>query len=159
MLVKRLDAVVTDKPRKEKCEGTDENKKNTGQNQENYVELQDVKKIKVLNTTCLENGLDNQMLTSNKLVGSKPDVVLREIVYSGVIVKRHLVKKEQLTGEVGYVMTVARTLLKAPFANVEVSTPYFNGIVTALCLKDPLYELIIENISVAKASEDPDGTW
>ena len=56
-------------------------------------------------------------------------------------------------------MTVARTLLKAPFANVEISTPYYSGTVEALCLKDPLYQLIIGNIPEARAPDDPDETW
>ena len=56
-------------------------------------------------------------------------------------------------------MTVARTLLKAPFANVEISTPYYNGTVKALCLRDPLYQLIIGNILETRAPDDPDETW
>ena len=56
-------------------------------------------------------------------------------------------------------MTVARTLLKAPFANVEISTPYYNGTVEALCLRDPLYKLIIGNIPGARVPDDPDKTW
>ena len=56
-------------------------------------------------------------------------------------------KKRVVTGMLRYVMMVARAFLKAPFANVEVSTPYFSGTVEALCLQDPLYELIIGNIS------------
>ena len=56
-------------------------------------------------------------------------------------------------------MTVARTLLKAPFPNVEISTPYYNGTVEALCLSDPLYQLIIGNIPEARAHDNPNETW
>ena len=56
-------------------------------------------------------------------------------------------------------MTVARTLLKAPFANVEVSTLYYSGTMEDLCLKDPLYELIIGNIARSRDSDDLDETW
>ena len=73
--------------------------------------------------------------------------------------KRNLVKEEQLTGKVGYVMTVARTLLRAPFAEIEVDTPYFSGKVEVLCLKDPLYDLIIGNIPGARAPDDPEKDW
>ena len=51
------------------------------------------------------------------------------------------------------------TLLKAPFANVEISTPNYSGTVEALCLRDPLYQLIIGNILGARAPDDPDETW
>ena len=78
------------------------------------------------------------MSTLYKLVGNEPVVVLRDTGCSGVIVKKDLVKEEQLTGKVGYVMTVACTLLKTHFSNVQVSTLYFSGTVKALCLNNPL---------------------
>ena len=103
--------------------------------------------------------LSNQMPTSIGMVGNKSVTVLRDTGCSGVIVKRELVAEEQLTSKVGYIMTVARTLLKAPFANVEISTPYYSGTVEALYLRDPLYQLIIGNIPGARAPDDPDETW
>ena len=98
------------------------------------------------------------MPTSIGMVGNKLVTVLRDTGCSGVIVKRELVAEEQLTGKVGYIMTVARTLLKDPFANVEINTPYFSGTVEALCLRDPLHQLIIDNIPGARAPDDPDET-
>ena len=74
----------------------------------------------------------------NELVENEPVVVLRDTDCSGVIVKRDLVKEEQLTAQIGYVMLITCTLLKTPFANVKVSMPYFSRIVKALCLKDLL---------------------
>ena len=56
-------------------------------------------------------------------------------------------------------MTVAHTLLKATFANVKVSMPYFTGSVEALCLKDPFYEQIIGRISQVRAPDNSDETW
>ena len=70
--------------------------------------------------------------------------------------KKDLVKEKQLTGKVNYVMTVACTSLKAHFSNVQVSTLYFSGTVKVLCLKNPLQKLIMENISGARAPDDPD---
>ena len=64
---------------------------------------------------------DSQMPNLNRLVENKPVVVLRDTDSSEVIV-RDLVKEEQLTGKVGYVMKFPHTLLKATFANVKVST-------------------------------------
>ena len=56
-------------------------------------------------------------------------------------------------------MTVVSTLLKAPFEKVEVSTPYLSGTAQALCLKKPLYELIIGNIFETRVPDNPDETW
>ena len=72
------------------------------------------------------------MSTSIGMVGNKLVTVLRDTGCSGVIVKRELVAEEQLTGKVGYIVTVAHTLLKAPFAKVEISTLYYSGTVEAL---------------------------
>ena len=55
-------------------------------------------------------------------------------------------------------MTVAPTFFKALLANVEVSTSYFSGVLEALYLKDPLYQLIIGNISGAREPDNPDET-
>ena len=66
------------------------------------------------------------MPTSDGLVGNKSVTVLRDTGCSGVIVKKDLVKEKQPTCMIGYVMTVARTLLKASFANTDVSTPCFS---------------------------------
>ena len=107
----------------------------------------------------MEENLSNQLPTSIGMFGKKSVTVLRDTGCSGVIVNRAFVAEEQLTGKVGYIMTVAHTLLKAPFANVEINTPYYSGTVEVLCLSDPLYQLIIENIPGARASNDPDKTW
>ena len=105
------------------------------------------------------DSLVNWMLISEVLVGNALLTILRDTGCSGVIVKRHLLKGKQLTVKIGYVMTVAPTFFKAPLANVEVSTSYFNGILETLYLKDPLYQLIIGNISGARAPDNPNETW
>ena len=60
------------------------------------------------------------MPTSIGMIGNKSVTVLRDTGCSGVIVKREIVAEGQLTGNVGYIMTVARTLLKTVFANAEI---------------------------------------
>ena len=47
------------------------------------------------------------MPTSIGMVGNKSVTVLKDTNCSGVIVKRELVAEGQLTGKVGYIMTVA----------------------------------------------------
>ena len=98
------------------------------------------------------------MPTSYGLVGNESVTVLKDTTCSEVIAQKYLVKEEQLTGKVGYITRAPRTLLKKPYANVEVCTPYFSGRVEALRLKNSLYEPIIENISGAKALDDTDET-
>ena len=134
---------VENEKQKENYRSLSKERKEIGQKSQEYLELKDGQKIGILNGACLNENLSNQMPTSIGMVGNKSVTVLRDTGCSGVIVKRELVAEEQLTGKVGYIMTVARTLLKAPFANVKINTPYFSGTVKALCLRDPLYPLII----------------
>ena len=95
-----------------------------------------------------------QLPTSNGLVENKPVVVLRDTVCSGVKVKRDLVKEEQLTGKVGYVMTVKRTLLKSTFCKSKSKHDLFQWNSRHFVPKNPLYELINRNILGARATDN-----
>ena len=48
---------------------------------------------------------------------------------------------------------------RVPVAVVTVSSPYFTGTTEALCMNNPVYELILGNISGVRAPNDPDKTW
>nr|XP_006821671.1 PREDICTED: uncharacterized protein LOC102808925 [Saccoglossus kowalevskii] len=42
---------------------------------------------------------------------------------------------------------------------VEIDTPYLRGTVEALCVQDPIYELIVGNVPGARPPNDPDPVW
>ena len=83
-------------------------------------------------------------------VGGKKMEVLRDTGCSGVSIRRKLVDKADFTAEMGYIMTVDRMIKRAPMAKVEVDTSFYVGTVEALCLQDPLFDLIIGNMPGAK---------
>ena len=58
-------------------------------------------------------------------------------------------------GGVGYMMTVDRTLIRTVIAKIEIDTPFYAGTVKAMCMKDPLFGLIIWNVSGARKPNDP----
>ena len=66
--------------------------------------------------------------------------VLRDTGCSGVIIRIELVDETDFTGEMGHIMTVNRTIKRAPMAKVEVDTPFYVGTVEALCFQDPLFD-------------------
>ena len=68
-------------------------------------------------------------------------------------------KRRVVNRQGGYVMTVARTLLKGSFANIEVNVLYFSGKVEVLCLKESVIRAITGNISEARVPNNPDETW
>ena len=63
------------------------------------------------------------------------------------------------TEEMGHIMTVDCTIKRAPMAEVEVDTPFYGGTVEALCLQNPLFDLIIGNMPGARRSDDPNPEW
>ena len=121
-------------------------------------ELKSGEKIKVLNGACVAEIKYNLPVLSSK-VGDKKVEVLRETECSEVIIRRELVDETDFTGEMGHIMTVDRTIKRAPMAKVEVDTPFYVGTVEALCLQDLLFDLIIGNGPAARRSDDPNPEW
>ena len=159
MSIRKCSAAENGRQKEKNSKSLSKERKEVGQKLQKYLELKDGRNIEILNDACLEENLNIQMPTSVGMVGNKSVTVLRDSGCSGLIVKKELVAGGQLTGKVGYMMTVSHTLLKALFANIEVSTPYYSGTVEALWLRDPLYQLIIGNIPGARAPNDPNETW
>ena len=71
MPVKKFNAAKDDKLKEENCKKVSDDKKNPAQKSKKYLLLKDKKKIQILNGTCLEESLDNQMPTSNQLIENK----------------------------------------------------------------------------------------
>ncbi|XP_014678244.1 PREDICTED: uncharacterized protein LOC106818043 [Priapulus caudatus] len=80
------------------------------------------------------------------LVGDKRVQVLRDTGCSGVVVRRGLVREEELTGKTRKYMMMDRTIRKAPLARVYIKTPFLTGEVEALCLDRPIYDVVIGNV-------------
>ena len=122
------------------------------------LELKSGEKIKVLNGACMAEIKDNLPVLSGKVKGKKVEV-LRDTGCSEVIIKRKLVDETDFTGEMGHIMTVYRTIKRAPMAKVEVDTPFYVGTVEALCSQDTLFDLIIRNVPGARRSDGPNPEW
>ena len=85
--------------------------------------------------------------------------VLRDTGCSGVIVKKILVPEEAYTGRNQTMIMVDCTSRVLPEAKVSIDTPYYKGEVLALCLENPLVDLIVSNIPGARERTDPDINW
>ena len=123
------------------------------------LELKSGEKIRVLNGACMGAEVKDNLPVLSGKVGDKVEEIFQDSGCSGVIVKRELVDEADFTGEMGHIMTVDRVLKRAPIARVKVDTPFFVGTVEALCLKDPLFDLIIGNVPGARGPGDPNPEW
>ena len=81
-------------------------------------------------------------------------VALRDTGCSSVVVRTELVKETQLTGENQVCFLIDGTIRKVAVAEIQVCSPYFTGVVKALCMNNPLYDLIIGNVPGARDPGD-----
>jgi len=61
---------------------------------------------------------------------------------------------EQLTGAEETCVLIDGTVRKTPVAEVDFNTPYYKGRVRAVCMRNPLYDVIIGNIPGVKNEEE-----
>ena len=100
-----------------------------------YIELKSGEKIKVLhNGTCLSNVNIKCMPLATRKVGENVVEVLPDTGCNGVVVRRVLMKEDDFTGNMGYVVAIDQTLKEAPIAEIEVDMPYYMGVTQATCL-------------------------
>ena len=97
-------------------------------------------------------GKGNMPVSEGYVNGEKVSV-LRDTGCSTVVIRRDLVRDEQWTGKEEICLLIDGTVRRAPVASVEIDTPFFSGLVTAVCMDEPLYDVIIGNISNAKDIE------
>jgi len=75
--------------------------------------------------------------------------VLRDTRCSTVVVRCSLVSDEKLIGQVENCILIDGTVRRVPVARTFVKTLYFTEIVMAVCMEDPICDLIIGNIQGA----------
>ncbi|XP_071964120.1 uncharacterized protein [Antedon mediterranea] len=109
-------------------------------------------------TAALNNSI-SKMPVYTGCVGSRCVSVLRDSGCSGVVVKKDLVSAEQLTGKEKTCVLIDGTVRNLPVALIQVNTPFFSGNTYALCMNNPIYDLILGNIAGVRAPGNPDPTW
>ena len=88
----------------------------------------------------------------NGMIGSKRVTVLRDTGCSTAVVRRALVRAEQLTGETQRCTLVDGSTKEYETAHIQLKSPYFTGEVKAMCMHAPLYDIIIGNL---EGAQDP----
>jgi len=80
----------------------------------------------------------------------KPINVLRDTGCSTVVVRRALVPDDKLTGQEERCILIDGIVCYTPVAKIYVKTPFFSGLTTAVCMKNPIYDLVIGNVPGAR---------
>jgi len=100
----------------------------------------------VIADACQSHCRDTYMPVADGLLGKQPVRVLRDTGCSTVVVRRSLIPEENLPGQEERCVLIDGTVRRTPVAQVFIDTPHFSGTPTAVCMKNPLYDVIIGNI-------------
>ena len=79
-------------------------------------------------------------------MGDQEITVLRDTGCTGVMIRAELVDPSQYTGRNHRLMSITSHMEEFPVAWIQIDTPVFVGQVHALCLPNPICDLIIGNI-------------
>jgi hypothetical protein len=116
------------------------------------VELKCGCTLPVLGEACdARTGLKRPTLpvVQGKVFG-KDINVLRDTGCTAIVVKRDLVPEEKLTGRTIDCVLIDGTVRKTPTAIIDVDSPYYKGQAEAICMKNPMFGLIIGNVPGAR---------
>ena len=114
-----------------------------------FVELKCGCTIPVVADACKVARKGNMPVTTGKVNG-KSVSVLRDTGCSTIVVKRDLVEDSQLTGKETSCVLIDGTIRRTPLAKIHIDTEYYKGDVEAVCMKNPLYQLIVGNMKGIK---------
>ncbi|KAJ8023314.1 hypothetical protein HOLleu_35700 [Holothuria leucospilota] len=101
----------------------------------------------------------DKMPVSKGFIGNREVSVLRDSGCSTVVIRRSLVGDEHLTGNVRKCILLDGTVREVPEALVCVDTPFYIGKVKALCMNNPLYDLVLGNVQGVRNPWDPNKEW
>jgi len=79
-------------------------------------------------------------------VEGTPVKVLRDTGCSTIVVRKALVPDDKLTGQVERCILIDGTVRYTPGARIYVQTLFFSGLTTAICMENPIYDLVIGNV-------------
>ena len=109
------------------------------------IELKCGCKLPVIADSCFKEGLNRMPVTYGSLAGKRVSV-LRDTGCSTVVVRRSLVPEHQLTGHKAMCVLIDGTVRRTPVAHIDIKSPYLSGTVKAVCMDQPLYDVIIGNV-------------
>lgn len=97
------------------------------------------------NATC--DGGSKQMPTAKGYLEGKLVTILRDTGCNTVVVKRSLVPDSKLTGSIRTIRLLDQSTKSLPEAEVCIDSPFFKGQVLAVCMENPLYEVVLGNVT------------
>ena len=126
--------------------------------EDDHVVLRCGNQLPIMSAACGEQRTKH-MPVKTGVIGDHQVNVLRDSGCSGVVVRRNLVRDDQFSGEKRACVLIDGTIRCFPVVLIHVNTPYFVGQTEALCMDNPVYDLILGNIHGVRDPADPDPNW
>ena len=102
--------------------------------------------LPVIADACHAPDKTQRMPVAEGSVEGKPVSVLRDTGCSTIVVRRSLISDDKLTGQEERCILIDGTVRYTPVAEILVETPFYSGVTTAVCMKNPIYDLVIANV-------------
>ena len=97
--------------------------------------------------------------TAECILNDQEAILMRDSGCTGVVVHQKFVKPEDYTGHNKLVLMVDGSVKTVPVAKVKIDSPYYQGVIDAMVMKTPIYDLIIGNIENVRNVSDPNISW
>ena len=94
--------------------------------------------------------LKSRLPTAQGTVNGSSAVVLRDTGCTGVVVRSSLVQPHQYLDKETEVVLIDDSTQKHQLASIEVDCPFLKGTVNAICMDNPLYDLVVGNVDGSK---------
>ena len=104
----------------------------------------------VIADACQSSAKSHSVLVAGGSAEGTPVNVLRDTGCSNIVVRRVLVPDDKLTGREERCFLIDGTVRYTPVAKIYVETPFFSGLTMAVCMKNPICDLVIGNVPGAR---------
>lgn len=111
----------------------------------------------ILTSAC--HSKTQQLPLSAGYVNGRPVTLLRDTGCKNIVVRKSLVFKDQFTGEHVTCVLADSTKRVVPVAKIDIDSPYLTGKYNVWCMDNPVFDLIIGEVSEARKPYDPNPEW
>jgi hypothetical protein len=103
---------------------------------------------------CQELGAFGRLIPEQGQLNGVPAQVFRDTGCTAIVVRRCLVKEDQMLRERVNCARIDGTTMDCELAEVEIETPWIRGKVKAVCMEQPLFDVIVGQVEGLKDMRD-----
>ena len=110
-------------------------------------------------SSCITSNSPPNLPVCTGFVGGNEVSVLRDTGCSGIVVRQSKIDQANMTGCFETCTLADGSSMQVPVAVISIDTPYLSGTFEALCMKSPVYDVILGNVHHVRDPGSPDPEW